>query len=106
MAISPYVIGNTHTKWLLPFVTDSAIVDLTGATLKLRILRPDNTAHDGVNVPSILGAPTLGQVNYLVDVADFPVVGTYTLQIQADYGGSPDSLTVSDAFLLTVNTKI
>jgi len=103
--ISPFVMGNTRTLWVLPFLTDSGIVNLTGApTLSLRIQWPDGTGHTGTNVPTISGNPVNGIVNYQPSAADFPAIGTYSLELVADFGGG--SILISDPFSVLVTAKI
>jgi hypothetical protein len=81
---SPWVIGQTHPIWQLPWTdTDGAAVDLTGATLTATIKAVGATTSALMkNTPTVF-QPNPGIVRYVVHAAEVAEPGTYDIQFVA-----------------------
>lgn len=92
MPISPWVVGQTHPTWQIPWTSDpppgSSVgppVDLTGATVTLWILTKEGVQTQGQGVISV-PTPTNGIVFYTPVVADSLKAGNFWIALKAVYG--------------------
>jgi hypothetical protein len=86
LPISPWVVGQTHPTWLIPWTNESGPVDLTGATVTLWIFTREGVATQGAGTCTVQSPPTAGIVNYPPQVADSPKAGTFFVALKAVYG--------------------
>ncbi|SRR5258708_40317116 len=84
--ISPWVVGQTHPIWLIPWTNESGPVDLTGATVTLWILTREGTQTQGAGSLTVQSPPTAGVVNYQPVVADSLKAGSFWVALKAVYG--------------------
>lgn len=100
MAITPWYLGETRPTWSLTWTDDAgAAINLTGATVAMRIRQPNTTTAPGAGVVNVTNA-VAGQFTYAVAALDFPVAGSYTVQASAVYGDG--TVLKSDAVIVTV----
>lgn len=85
MPISPWVVGQTHPTWQIPWTNESGPVDLTGATVTLWIFTREGTPTQGQGNVTVVNPPTLGIVNYVPAVADSPKAGNFWVALKAVY---------------------
>ena len=87
MPLFPWVVGQTHPIWSLTWKDDSgAVVDLTGATLSLRIrLGGAGQGVAGGGVITVTNASG-GLFTYAPVAGDFPQPGQLDVQFKAVYG--------------------
>lgn len=84
-----FVQGNTKpdiTAILHAEDDDTAVVDLTGATVKFQMRRQDDRRFTVNAAASIVGSPTLGAVSYSWAANDLAVAGTYESQWEITFG--------------------
>lgn len=91
MSISPWVVGQTHPTWQIPWTADpppgSSVrppVDLTGATVTLWIFKRDGSSVQGAGAVTV-PTPTNGVVFYQPVAADSPVIGNFFVALKAVY---------------------
>lgn len=86
MAISPWVIGQTHPTWQITWTDDSnKPVDLTAATVTLWILTKEGTQTAGAGVVTVVAPATSGIVTYKPVAADSLKVGNFFVALKAVY---------------------
>lgn len=86
MAISPWVVGQTHPTWRITWTDDSKNpVDLTGATVTLWILAQDGAQTAGAGTPAVQAPATAGIVNYTPAAADVAKAGKFFVALKAVY---------------------
>lgn len=86
MPITPWVVGQTHPQWQLPWTTDEgAAVDLTGATVTLWIITREGVQTQGQGVVTVPNPPTAGIVNYAPVAADSPKAANVWVALKAVY---------------------
>lgn len=84
MARSPIYSTQTRLRWSETWLDDSknpvdlTNVDTTNATITLRILYPDGSAHAGTGTPTPINQAK-GQFKYQVVPGDFPAPANATL---------------------------
>lgn len=85
------VQGNHGFDWNFT-LTDSAgvAVNLTGATLTFVSQSASDGTVNSSGAMSIVGSPTLGTCKYTVQANDFLVAGSYTAQINLNYGSGTE----------------
>lgn len=88
MPISPWVVGQTHPAWRIPWSNESGPVDLTGATVTLWIFTREGASVQGQGVVTVETPATSGFVDYQPVAADSPVAGQFWVALKAVY---PDS---------------
>lgn len=85
MPISPWVVGQTHPTWQIPWTNESGPVDLTGATVTLWIFTREGVATQGQGTISV-PVPTSGVVLYTPAAADSPKAGSFWIALKAVFG--------------------
>jgi hypothetical protein len=83
LPISPWVVGQTHPTWQIPWTNESGPVDLTGATVTLWIFTREGTSVQGGGTCSVASPPTAGIVNYTPVPGDSPKPGTFWIALKA-----------------------
>lgn len=83
MAISPWVVGQTHPIWRIPWTNESGPVDLTGATVTLWIFTREGTSVQGGGVVTVESPPTAGFVDYAPVAGDSPKAGSFWVALKA-----------------------
>lgn len=102
MAITPLIVGTTHTKISSTWTDDTgAAIDLTGATITLVF---NNGASDrtGTGTTAFI-ASTAGTFTYTFSVADAATAANYTCQFKAVFGDS--TVLFSDPFALVMQAQ-
>jgi hypothetical protein len=84
--ISPWVVGQTHPVWKIPWTNESGPVDLTGATVTMWIFTREGQATQGQGQVTIPSPPTAGDVNYAPAAADSPKAGNFWVALKAVFG--------------------
>jgi hypothetical protein len=84
--ISPWVVGQTHPIWQIPWTNESGPVDLTSATVTLWIFTREGASVQGAGVCIVVGNPTQGNVTYASVAADSPKAGSFWVALKAVYG--------------------
>lgn len=85
MPISPWVVGQTHPIWQIPWTNESGPVDLTGATVTLWIFTREGTSVQGAGQTLVVGDPRQGNVTYAPLAADSPKAGSFWVALKAVY---------------------
>jgi len=83
--ISPWVVGQTHPTWLIPWTNESGAVDLTGATVTLWIFTREGVATQGQGVVTVQSPATAGLVNYAPSPNDSLKAGSFWIALKAVY---------------------
>lgn len=85
MPISPWVVGQTHPTWQIPWTNESGPVDLTGATVTLWIFGREGNPVQGQGTVLVVGPPTAGNVTYAPHINDSPKAGSFWIALKAVY---------------------
>lgn len=86
MPISPWVVGQTHPTWYIPFTVDEGgAVDLTGAAVTLWIFTRAGGSVQGVGTLNVLAPATNGIVTYQPAAADCSKAGDFFVALKAVY---------------------
>lgn len=86
MGISPWIVGQTHPIWYIPWTTDAGVaVDLTGATVTMWIFTREGSSVQGAGTCTVLTPTTGGIVTYAPAAADCPKAGTFYVALRAVY---------------------
>jgi hypothetical protein len=84
--ISPWIVGQTHPTWQIPWTNESGPVDLTGATVTLWIFTREGASVQGGGTCLVVGNPTQGNVTYAPVAGDSPKAGSFYVALKAVYG--------------------
>lgn len=97
-------VGDTAPNFPITCTRNGAAVDLTGATVKLKISNSTGTrTNDAHNACTITGA-TAGTASYDVQTGDFPSADTYTADTEITYG-TGEVETVPQSQIIVVTAK-
>ena len=99
-------LGDLNPEFRTPIIGDDgvSVVNLTGATARLRALRPDNTVLD--KALTIEAPATNGIVSYSWAVGDLPTLGDYYFIVRVTYAdGSPQTFPARGVGIISVNDE-